>query len=167
MTDHSSHSSSPCAAWCNPLQPVSALAEGLDRVVSRGLFQPQPLRDSVIVTSTQRVLLFFMWSKDSLLWKRLPLQGQGPSLFPVGLTPLCPRRHLGGTSLLVLPPGLDLFKCSSVCRACRQSTPSVTPHGLSGHLCVGHAHFVKGRHSPATHHETLFPSTGWKPGVLM
>lgn len=43
--------------WCNPLQPVSALAEGLDRVVSRGLFQPQPLHDSVIVTSTQRVLL--------------------------------------------------------------------------------------------------------------
>lgn len=110
---------------------------------------------------------FLMWSKDSLPWKRLPLQGQGPSLFPVGLTPLCPRRHQGGTSLLVLPPGLDLFKCSSVCRACRQSTPSVTPHGLSGHLCVGHTHFVKGRHSPATHHETLFPSTGWKPNVLM
>lgn len=98
MTDHSSHSSSPCAAWCNPLQPVSALAEGLDRVVSRGLFQPQPLHDSVIVTSTQRVLLFFMWSKDSLLWKRLPLPGPGP--IPVPCWP--------DTSLPTQTPGWNL-----------------------------------------------------------
>lgn len=108
-----------------------------------------------------------MWSKDSLPLKRLPLQGQGPSLFLVGLTPLCPHRNQGGTSFLVLPSGLGLFKCSSVCRPCRQSTPSVTPHRLSGHLSVGHTPFVKGRHSTATHHETLFPSTGWKPNVLM
>lgn len=85
-----------------------------------------PLSQALLTT------YFLMWSKDSLPWKRLPLQGQGPSLFPVGLTPLCPRRHQGGTSLLVLPPGLDLFKCSSVCRACRQSTPSVTPQDSLG-----------------------------------
>lgn len=48
------HSKPP---WCNPLEPVSALAQGLDRVVSIGPFQPQPFHDSVIVTSTPRIML--------------------------------------------------------------------------------------------------------------
>lgn len=95
---------------------------------------------------------FLMWSEDSLPQKRFPSQGRGPSLFLVGLTHLCLRRHQGVTLLLVLLPGLDLFKCSSVCRPRRQRTHNVTPHRLSGHLSVGHTHFVKGRHSPATHH---------------
>lgn len=108
---------------------------------------------------------FPRWSKDSLPWKRLPSQGWDPcSLFPVGLTHLCLCRHQGVTSLLMLLPGLGLFECSSVSTPHRQSAHSFR---LSGHLCVGPAHFVKGRHSPAAHHETLFPSTGWKLSVLM
>lgn len=43
--------------------------------------------------------------------------GMGPiALFLVGLPHFCPRRHwgVGVTSLLVLPPGFDVFNCSSV-----------------------------------------------------